>query len=287
MPSFDEFWRFTHDRYDLYVNRLLVGEPVPSGDPVLDGNRFTNTFRVTDRVSQRLLRIQAEGPQDPESLVLRTLLFKVFNKEATWDAIVAEFGEPSWPGNWDPARLNSLLAERGRAGEKVFTGSYMMVNPLTKGWVKHEFYVDMIHTVMTDYLPAVLGSQSLRELVSVLNDVPGIGDFLAYQYAIDLNYTSLFGFSENDYVLPGHGARRGIVKLYGNGRMAPARIMELALQRDRGPLLRGQRPMHLTDLQNMLCEYDKYTRAAGGMKQRYRPDPRPLPDPIFPPSWRL
>lgn len=287
MPSFDEFWRFTHDRYDLYVNRLLLGRPVPSGDPVLDGNRFTNTFRATDRVSQRLLHIQLEGPQDPESLVLRTLLFKVFNKESTWDAIVAELGEPSWPGNWNPTRVNALLADRLASGEKIFTGSYMMVNPLTKGWVKHEFYVDMITVVMENYLPVLLESQSMRELVSRLNDVPGIGDFLAYQYAVDLNYSPLFGFSEDEYVLPGHGARRGIVKLFGDSRMADRKVRSLLDDRDRGPLLRGQRPMHLTDLQNMLCEYDKYTRAAGGMKQRYRPDPRPLPDPIFPPSWRL
>ena len=287
MPSFDEFWEFSHLRYNTYVNRLLIGLPVPSGDPVLDGNRFTNTFRVTDRVSQRLLHIQYEGPQDPESLVLRTLLFKVFNKESTWDAIVAELGEPSWPGNWNPTRVNALLADRLASGEKIFTGSYMMVNPLTKGWVKHEYYVNMIHTVMENYLPALLESQSMRELVSRLNDVPGIGDFLAYQYAVDLNYTWLFGFSEDEYVLPGHGARRGIVKLFGDSRMADRKVRSLLADRDRGPLLRGQRPMHLTDLQNMLCEYDKYTRAAGGMKQRYRPDPRPLPDPIFPPSWRL
>lgn len=287
MPSFDEFWEFTHLRYNAYVNRLLLGRPVPSGDPVLDGNRFTNTFRATDRVSQRLLHIQLEGPQDPESLVLRTLLFKVFNKESTWDAIVAELGEPSWPGNWNPTRVNALLADRLASGEKIFTGSYMMVNPLTKGWVKHEYYVNMIHTVMENYLPALLDSQSMRELVSRLNDVPGIGDFLAYQYAVDLNYTWLFGFSEDEYVLPGHGARRGIVKLFGDSRMADRKVRSLLADRERGPLLRGQRNMHLTDLQNMLCEYDKYTRAAGGMKQRYRPDPRPLPDPIFPPSWRL
>ena len=287
MPSFDEFWEFAHLRYDTYVNRLLIGLPVPSGDPVLDGNRFTNTFRVTDRVSQRLLHIQLEGPQDPESLVLRTLLFKVFNKESTWDAIVAELGEPSWPGNWNPTRVNALLADRLASGEKIFTGSYMMVNPLTKGWVKHEFYVDMITVVMENYLPVLLESQSMRELVSRLNDVPGIGDFLAYQYAVDLNYTWLFDFSEDEYVLPGHGARRGIVKLFGDSRMADRKVRSLLADRDRGPMLHGQRPMHLTDLQNMLCEYDKYTRAAGGMKQRYRPDPRPLPDPIFPPSWRL
>ena len=79
MTNTDLFWWLANTRYQMYENRLLTGAPVPSGDPVLDGNRFTNTFRAADRVSQRLIRIQLTGPQDPESLVMRTLLFKVFN----------------------------------------------------------------------------------------------------------------------------------------------------------------------------------------------------------------
>lgn len=287
-----DFWYFANERYALFENRLLTGIPVPSADPIMNENRFTNTFRVTDRVSQRLLHIQQDGPQDPESLVLRTLLFKVFNKESTWDAIVAELGEPSWPGNWNATRLNALLADRLESGEKIFTGSYMMVNPLTAGWVKHQYYTNLIETVMNHYLPTILESQSLEELTARLQAVPGIGAFLAYQYAIDLNYTPLFNFSEGDSVLAGHGAKRGLTRLFGNNRMAEARIMELALERDHGPLLMGKRKMHLIDVQNVLCEYDKYMRTAQPegkkrMKQRYRPDPRPLPDPIWPEGWNL
>lgn len=292
MPSFDDFWYFANERYRLFENRLITGMPVPSADPIMNENRFTNTFRVTDRVSQRLLHIQQDGPQDPVSLLMRTLLFKVFNMEATWDAIVAGVGEPS-ADNWDPAAIQVLLNERVAAGKQIFTGSYMMVNPLTAGWVKHHYYTSMLNTLLGDYHRGrILGATSLEELIIRLREVDGIGAFLAYQYAIDLNYTPLFNFSEDDSVLAGHGAKRGLTRLFGNNRMAEARIMELALERDRGPLLMGKRKMHLIDVQNVLCEYDKYMRTAQPegkkrMKQRYRPDPRPLPDPIWPEGWNL
>lgn len=286
-----DFWYFANERYALFENRLLTGIPVPSADPIMNENRFTNTFRATDRVSQRMIKLQYDGDWDPASLLLRTLLFKVFNREQTWDAIVEEFGEPT-AHNWEPVAVQSLLDDMAAAGEQIFTGSYMMVNPLTAGWVKHHYYVNMIDTIMNSYMPIVLESQSLMDLTARLQDVPGIGKFLAYQYAIDLNYSTLFDFSENDYTLAGHGAKRGITRLFGNARLPETRIRELWEDRARGPELLGSREMHLIDIQNVLCEYDKYMRTAQPvgrkrMKQRYRPDPRPLPDPVFPPKWNL
>lgn len=293
MEPIDRFWYFANERYRLFENRQITGMSVPSPDPILNDNRFTNTFRVTDRVSQRLLHIQQEGPQDPASLILRTILFKVFNKESTWDAIVENTGQPS-VDNWDPAAVQAVLDDRVAAGEKIFTGSYMMVNPLTAGWVKHHYYIDMIGTLLGDHhRNRILESRSLADLTGRLWEIEGIGAFLAYQYAIDLNYTSLFDFSEDDYVLVGHGAKRGLKRLFGNSRMAEARVMELTLDRgDRGPKLMGSREMHLIDTQNVLCEYDKYMRVlepdgTRRAKQRYRPDPRPLPELVWPEGWNL
>lgn len=282
MIDTDLFWWLANTRYQMYENRLLAGVPVPSGDPILDNNRFTNTFRASDRVSQRLIRLQQEGPQDEHSLVFRTLLFKVFNREETWDYLE----ECDLTTHWDPSALKSVLDSYEGP---IFSGAYVMVNKMLEGVPKHHFYIDAIDGVLKYNLGAVLQAQSLDELVRVLRSVPGFGPFLSYQYAIDLNYSALFRFSENDTVVAGPGALRGLQKLFGNSRMASNKIMDLALERDRGPLLMGVRPMHLIDVQNMLCEYDKYTRVAHGesgrMKQRYRPNPEPLPDPVWPESW--
>ena len=45
-----------------------------------------------------------------------------------------------------------------------------------------------------------------------------IGDFLAYQYTIDFNYSPYLNFSENSFVKAGIGAIRGIKNvLYAMG----------------------------------------------------------------------
>lgn len=278
----DLFWYLARARYQMYENRLLLGTVVPTGDPILDENRFTNTFRVTDRVSQRLLQVQQGGPQDAKSLVLRTLLFKIFNKESTWDAIVAAVGEPA-AGSYDPEAIKAAL---DNVDGPIFGNAYIMSSSLLTGRVKHHFFLDML-TGMMDRVEDFLVSTSLGELVAELQSTPGIGPFLSYQYAIDLNYTDLFRFSEDSFVQAGPGALRGLQKLFGNSRMAPDKIRLLAEERDRGPLLMGEHPMRLIDIQNVLCEYDKYTRVQGGkrMKQRYRVDPRPLPDLVLPAHW--
>ena len=43
---------------------------------------------------------------------------------------------------------------------------------------------------------------------------PTIGDFLAYQFITDINYSELTDFSEMDFVVPGPGARDGLRKCF-------------------------------------------------------------------------
>ena len=45
--------------------------------------------------------------------------------------------------------------------------------------------------------------------MSRLYQYPTIGDFLAYQYITDLNYSTLTNFTEMEFVVPGPGAKHG------------------------------------------------------------------------------
>ena len=45
---------------------------------------------------------------------------------------------------------------------------------------------------------------------------PGLGPFLAFQYTIDLNYSSLMNFDEADFVVAGPGAIDGISKCFAD-----------------------------------------------------------------------
>ena len=54
----------------------------------------------------------------------------------------------------------------------------------------------------------------MQHAFTLLRSYPGIGGFLAYQYATDINYSEITDFSEAEFVVPGPGALDGIRKCF-------------------------------------------------------------------------
>ena len=81
---YNTYWRFAAERQEIFFNRLREFLPPWSKDPILQAYKFTNAYRVTDRVSQYLIKeVIYKGDQRPEELLFRILLFKLFNKYDT------------------------------------------------------------------------------------------------------------------------------------------------------------------------------------------------------------
>src|SRR5690349_13447532 len=94
---FDSYWRFAYERQELFFRRVEGLAPPWTADPVIGSHRFTNVYRASDRVSQYLIRhVIYDGPQTDEEVFFRTMLFKLFNKIATWERLVEELGELTW-----------------------------------------------------------------------------------------------------------------------------------------------------------------------------------------------
>ena len=59
----------------------------------------------------------------------------------------------------------------------------------------------------------------MQEAFDLIRAYPTIGDFLAYQYVTDVNYSTVTDFTEMEFVVPGPGAIDGIRKCFiGHGR---------------------------------------------------------------------
>jgi hypothetical protein len=145
----------------------------------------------------------------------------------------------------------------------------------------------------------------MQEGFEKLRAYPTIGDFLAYQFITDINYSELTDFSEMDFVVPGPGARDGLRKCFVDpgGLNEPELIRLMAdLQEQEFERLGLDfqslwgRPLQLIDCQNLFCEVDKYARVAhpqvAGKTGRVRIKQKfdPIPDPIdlfYPPKWKL
>jgi hypothetical protein len=145
----------------------------------------------------------------------------------------------------------------------------------------------------------------METVFRMLRKYPSIGDFLAFQYAIDLNYSPLTNFSEMEFVCPGPGALDGIRKCFSDrGAYSDTDIIRLVAEQQQEMFRQlgmpfqdlWGRPLQLIDCQNLFCEVDKYARVAhpelngltGKMriKQRFSASTQPL-KPWFPPKWGL
>jgi NTP pyrophosphatase (non-canonical NTP hydrolase) len=138
-----------------------------------------------------------------------------------------------------------------------------------------------------------------------LRSYPTLGDFLAYQYVIDLNYSPLTDFTEMEFVVPGPGALDGLRKCFADrGGLNDAEVIRFMADRQQAELERlglpfrslWGRPLQLIDCQNLFCEVDKYARErhpdVNGLsgrtriKQKFTPTDTPVAY-WYPPKWGI
>ena len=208
---FTAFWRFAAERQRVFWRRVEGLMPPWTADPVLAAYKFTNAYRASDRVSQYLIRsVVYEGPQEPRELFFRTLLFKLFNRIETWELLQREIG-PLQTDGFCLERCDRVLTAAISRGERVYSGAYIMPSggkgaPFTR---KHRMHLELLARMLRDELPeCIAGMTTMAQAFTALRAYPTIGDFLAYQYVTDLNYSALINFSETEFVVPGPGACR-------------------------------------------------------------------------------
>ena len=307
-PVFDAYWRFAAERQRIFVKRQTQSLPPWTTDPILTQFKFTNVYRASDRVSQFLIRhVIYAGDDDPTEVIFRILLFKLFNKIETWQLLEQELGSVSTE-DFSVKRISAVLNRALEAGDRIYSGAYIMPSgsKAFKTARKHDAHLHLLQMMLADNIAEkIQGAPNLKAVFEMLRSYPLLGDFLAYQYSIDINYSGVTDFSESEFVCAGPGARSGLRKCFTNlDEITDEEVISLVTDcqeeefRRRGisfPWL-GSRRLQLIDIQNVFCEIDKYARVqfpdAVGLanrakiKQRFRPNPSPI-QPFYPPKWGI
>jgi hypothetical protein len=306
---FDTYWRFAAERQAIFYRRLEGSLGSWTSDPILQNYRFTNAYRAADRVSQYLIREVQYGTgrsQDPNEIFFRTLLFKIFNRIETWEALERNVGAIFWEDGNLQAISDALDALISR-GTRIYSSAYIMPSPPFGYSRKHANHLALLGRMMDDRIPdRIVQVNSLKALYEILSRYPGLGPFLAFQYAIDLNYSSMLMFDESEFIVAGPGALDGISKCFGDFKdYSAGYVINWTVDRQEAEFDRlglkfqtlfGRR-LQPIDCQNLFCEISKYARAAHPdvagianrhkIKRSYIPDPRPLLPLAFPPRWQL
>jgi hypothetical protein len=233
------------------------------------------------------------------------LLFKRFNLISTWQWIEKHFFPVMLEG-FELDRYVQVFDQLRQQERSIYNTAYNAGRVQGPYPDKHgNHLLALKQAEQSGLFQRILEAQSLRRVANLIQDIPGVGSWLAYQYSVDLNYTPHINFSENDYVVCGPGAKSGITKCYGD---IPSSGYEDAVRhmvdsQDWLPAQYGYdfkdlfgRPLHLIDCQNIFCELEKYSRVSHPhlsgkhktVRFRFAYDPtKPNIRPFFPPKWNL
>ena len=169
---------------------------------------------------------------------------------------------------------------------------------------KHRNHLLLLERMMEDEVPhRIADAPCMRQAFELLRSYPTIGNFLAYQFVTDLNYSELIDFSEMEFVAAGPGAMDGIRKCFTDmGGLNETDMIRVIADRQEQEFERlgltfrtlGGRRLQLIDCQNLFCEVSKYARLKHPeikgvsdrkrIKQIYRPAETAI-EYWYPPKW--
>lgn len=305
---FDTYWRFAAERQKIFFKRANKLKPPWTKDHILQKYKFTNAYRASDRASQFLIRdVIYKGSQKMEEVFFRTLMFKTFNKIETWKMLLGEFDEIAWE-NYDYHAYDKALVALRKRKMSIYSAAYIMPSGGRAFGhnTKHRNHLKLIQKMMEDDLPSrISDSNHMQDVFKLFRSYPMIGDFLAYQYTIDINYSLLTDFDEMEFVVPGPGARDGLKKCFSDpGGFSDADLIKFMADSQDDEFERLEidyknlwgRPLQLIDCQNLFCEVDKYARIAhpdvkgitgrSRIKQKLKINTEPIVF-FYPPKWGI
>lgn len=272
-----EFSRFVIERHHVYLRREK-GKAAPwTKDKILQTYRFCNVYRELDRVTQWIAENWRDPHHDYKHLWFAMVVARLINKPESLELL-------SLPGRWNKKQFLRILGERQESGEKVFSAAYI-VSTNGRKMNKLEYLANEVLDPLWDARRELRPTKddTLSEWHAALSQFQGLGSFMAAQVVADMKYVKPLKKAADwwTFAASGPGSRRGLNRVMGlpiKARFTEAewRLRLRRLMKETRPIFKaaGLERLHAQDLQNCLCEFDKYERARlgeGRPKQKFTP----------------
>lgn len=272
---------FISEREMIWHRRFLNKTPKPwTKDPILQSYRFCNTRRERDATTIWIAKNWRDPNQDEKYLWFAMLIARLLNNPATLE----EIGFPSMGNHygWKPKEFIAKLDARAARGERLFGPAYMISTHGASGSkTKYITYTILANVWEKRKELKLTNNNPLADLHTWLSSFHGLGSFMAAQVVADVKYAYPWNqaLDWHHFVASGPGSRRGLNRVLGRDVDNPWKeddwVAHLgSLWDELFPLFAkaGVPVLHYQDLQNCLCEFDKYERVRLGQgrpKQRY------------------
>ena len=272
------FLYWIEEREAIRLKRV-AGQPAPwTKDEILATYRFCNVRRRDDRVSQwiinQILRPYAEHPN--------LWIMVAVSRHINWPDTMQEIMDRGlWPTSDDPdwRGIGRYVDQKQSAGEKAWTGAYK-INPVTSanspyyGYRKGKYIFEVVLKNLwkgrAEVTPQL--NQGVEVAWDALVRYNGLGPFMAGQIVADYTYTSMLSNAPDLYTWAplGPGSKRGLNRLLEiplaktHTRGSAATFMRELRETVLNKLGSRYADVTLHDVQNCLCEVDKYIRVKTG-----------------------
>lgn len=251
------------------------GCPAPwTKDPIISKYRFCNVRRNDDRVTRWVHENWLHPCGGDPDLWFAMAVARLVNWPGTL-AMLAPAVFSRSTVKWNAGIFVREMHRRKAAGEKVFSGAYIVSTNGHK-MDKAEYLAAKVLSPLWDARKALrpVAGDTLGEFCERLIHFDGMGSFMAAQVVADIKYDkqgALWDCADwHSWAAPGPGSLRGLLRLL-NGDCDPEtlRISEKQWRIDFSDLWRqanGWLKDGITgqDLQNCLCEFDKFERVRLG-----------------------
>jgi hypothetical protein len=282
-PELPTLLYWVKERESIRRRKEAWQEPAPwTTDPIFLKYRFCNVRRQDDRVSRWLrenVLTNINIAYDLKSFLMFSAWCRFVNWPPTIKAAMDEGFYPKKRIDW--RSLGKFLDDLAQK-QKIWTGAYMIRAPQKKGMKKGKFVSEVVigenfkavlPKLATYITPKSGGMASYRGIWTMLRTINGYGSFYAGQIAGDWTYTPLLNMASdlNVFAPIGPGSLRGFNRIMGWEPIKKRPSEQLWLEKLsewRAAIINELGPEYesLTalDVQNCLCEVDKYLRVKNG-----------------------
>jgi alpha-glutamyl/putrescinyl thymine pyrophosphorylase clade 1 len=258
--------------------RRASGAPWPwTDDPILRVWSFCNVRREYDRATKWIAANWRDPHVDNPDLWFAMVVARLVN----WPDTLAEIG---FPVPWNPEQFLRVMADRKQRGKNCYGPAYK-IGTAGRSMEKPPYQAQCVFTPMWERRAKLRPrtDDSLLGWHARLMQHDGMASFMAAQVVADMKYVAPLRSARDwmTFAASGPGSKRGLNRVLGrpvdaawredDWRAAIRRLHEAV-----APELEriGIERLHAQDLQNCLCEVDKFERVRlneGKPKRRFVP----------------
>lgn len=284
----DRLIYWINERESVRKAKEASKDPPWTDDPIIQTTYFTNVNRDHDRVTRWLKNVVMDSLKGDDRVLFAILAFRWFNYIPTGELLVGiqqdnANGSKNLLVNWNTTRAIRMLNYHKEKGRQIFTGAFT-ISPSgsKKGKIERvcEDYIDPVWENLHELLDTLHhGPETLEFTFKELQKYPGLkgSGFMAAQVIADLKHTHFLKGAPDwwSWCCLGPGSKRGLNRVMSREPDDPP----VKNWHDR--LLGIQRVVQkktglelcLQNIQNCLCEFDKYERILWGQGRSKRTYP--------------